>query len=266
MSEFSELWRARYGSAEAPAIDGLADFLQHRSVRDFDLGRPVSEELIAGLVAAAQSASTSSNLQLYSVVSIEDPDLRAQVNEHCSNQRQVALAPWFFGFFVDHHRLRHKLAELEISADSLDYADYFLMGVVDAALAAERMVVAAECLGLGVCYIGALRNNPVAIAQLLGMPSGLFGVFGLCIGYPDPAKPAAVKPRLSQDRIWFRDRYDAEAGIGDYDERMAAFFASEKQDPSVTWSARSGRRLEEKYMTRRQVVLNFLRDSGLLRR
>lgn len=265
MATFSELWAARFGVEASAPFENLASFLEHRSVRDYS-DAPVGEDLVATLIAAAQSASTSSNLQLYSIVSVEDPALRVQVNEHCSNQKQVASAPWFFGFFVDHHRLRHRLAELNIPADSLDYADYFLMGVVDAALAAERMVVAAESVGLGVCYIGALRNNPQAIAELLHLPSGLFGVFGLCLGYPQPDTAADVKPRLSQDRIWFRDRYEAEAGIGDYDERMAAFFASQKQDPNVTWSERSGRRLEEKYMTGRQAVLNFLRQAGLNRR
>lgn len=226
----------------------------------------VDESLIGALVAAAQSASTSSNLQLYSLVSVQNPTLRAKVNEHCGQQTQVANAPWFFAFCVDHHRLRERLAAIGMSGENLDYADYFLMGVVDAALAAERMVVAAESAGLGACYIGAMRNNPTAIAELLHLPPGVFAVFGLCLGYPDPAVPTSVKPRLAQSVIWHREVYRATEGIGDYDERMGAFYASQDQDPKITWSMRSGRRLDEKYMAGREWIAKFLQDSGLNRR
>ena len=72
-------WRARYG---APPPDGipadLAPFLRHRSIREFKDG-DVDAATVTGLVAAAQSAATSSNLQLWSLVSVRDPQRRAAI-------------------------------------------------------------------------------------------------------------------------------------------------------------------------------------------
>jgi nitroreductase len=68
----------------------------------------------------------------------------------------------------------------------------FLMAAIDTALAAQNAVVAAESLGLGTVYIGALRNQPERVAQVLGLPHKSFAVFGLCVGHADPEQPTGV--------------------------------------------------------------------------
>lgn len=263
--DFRTAWRLRYGSEPPGEVPELAPFLRHRSVRKY-ADREVPESLVAGLVAAAQSASTSSNLQLYSLVSVQDPALRAQVAQCCADQKQVHAAPWFFAFLADHHRLRRAALAVDEGAEGLDYLEFFLMAALDAALAAERMTVAAEAVGLGVCYIGALRNDPEGIARLLDLPTGVFGLFGLCIGYPAEGSSAEIKPRLPQEAIWFRDRYHAEAGLGDYDARMGEFYEAQQMKGEVTWSMRSGRRVDGRHMTGREVLLEWLRGRGFLRR
>lgn len=240
----------------------LAAFLSHRSVRTYT-PEALDRETRSALIATAQSASTSSNLHLWSVVDVADPDLRAKVNEHCSQQAQVVSAPWFLVFCADHHRLRSLAKERGESADALAYMDYFLMGVVDASLAAERLAVAAETLGYGVCYIGAIRNNPEAVAQLLHLPQHCFPVFGLCVGRPDPDHPTSVKPRPSQETMWFENRYPDAAEWGNYDERMAEFYASQGQNPDVSWTDRSLRRLEPRYMSGRDGNLPWLQNRDL---
>jgi len=81
------------------------------------------------------------------------------------------------------------------------------MAVIDAALAAERLVCAAESLGIGICYIGALRNDPDGVRAFFGLPEGVFGVFGLCLGWPAKGVEAEIKPRLAQEAVWFRETY-----------------------------------------------------------
>ncbi len=221
---------------------------------------------MAGLVAAAQSAATSSNLQLWTVVSVQDPARRAVVAELCAGQAQVRQAPWFLCFLADHHRLRRAAAEVGETALGLDYNEFYTMAVVDAALAAERMVCAAEGLGLGVCYIGALRNDVDGVAEVLGLPDGVVGLFGLCLGWPADGFDGAVKPRLPQASVWHRERYDPDAGIGDYDARMAAFYEAQGMKGDVTWSMRSGRRVDEHHLSGRERLLPFLRERGMDRR
>lgn len=257
---FDRAWRLRYGSDPPPTDEEFAPFLRHRSVRDY-ADRDISIETVQGLVAAAQSAATSSNLQLWSVVSVQDPERREAIARLCADQHQVHRAPWFFAFLVDHHRLRRAALAVGQEPTGLDFTEFFVMGVVDAALAAERMVCAAESLGMGVCYIGALRNDPDGVRALLELPEGTFGVFGLCLGWPAEDSTAAIKPRLRQEDVWFRETY-REAAPEEYDGRMRAFYESQNMKGDVTWRMRSGRRVDDHHLTGREVLKPWLHGQG----
>jgi hypothetical protein len=148
--------------------------------------------------------------------------------------------------------------------EGLPYTEFFTMAVVDAALAAERMVCAAESIGLGICYIGALRNDARAVKEVLDLPEGTFGVFGLCIGWPEEPIAAEIKPRLGQSAIWHRERYNHRVDVSEYDERMRAFYEEQKMKGDVTWSMRSGRRVDEHHMTGREILFDWLRGQGFL--
>lgn len=251
-------WERRYG-LDAPASgDAVSGFLRHRSVREYS-DQPVYEETISALIAAAQSAATSSSLQLWSVISVQDPDLRAQVALAAADQHQVYGAPWFFAFIVDLHRIAKVAESAGVDPAWLNYTEYEIMGIVDVSLAAERFVCAAESVGLGICYIGAMRNDPYRIQELLGLPEGTFCPFGLCVGYPAADSTAKIKPRLSQGSVWFRDRY-AEVDVSEYDERMRGFYEEQQMKGEVTWSMRSARRLTK--LTGREVLKAFMEKQG----
>ena len=253
-------WRARYGSDPPTDLPDLGTFLDHRSVRAYS-EREVPEATIQALVAAAQSASTSSNLQMWSVVSVQEPSRRAEIARLCGDQRQVRDAPWFLCFLADHHRLRHAAARRGEAAEGLGYTEFLLMATIDAALAAERMACAAESLGLGVCYIGALRNDPQGVREFLGLPDGVFGLFGLCLGYPTGVETG--KPRLGQAAVWFREAYDPAPDTDEYDARMRAFYESEGMRGDRVWSARSGQRVDRDHLTGREVLKDWLRGIGM---
>ncbi len=258
-----ESWRERYGEEPGQPLPAIDRFLSHRSVRKFD-SRPVDESIVAGLIAAAQSASTSSNLQLWSAISVQDPDRRKALAKLCADQKQVHEAPWFFAFLADHHRLSVAARELGIEPDGLDYMEFTIMAIVDAALAAERMVCAAEALGLGVCYIGALRNDPDGVKALLNLPEGTFGPFGLCLGYPAEEERGRIKPRFRQDAVWFRETYPADVPVDEYDARMAPHYAGRQLDTS--WSKHSATRVDGDHMTGREGLLAFLQKQGFAKR
>jgi nitroreductase len=257
-------WRLRYGS-EAGELPDLERFLSHRSVRNFS-AEPIPEATVVGLVAAAQSAATSSNLQLWSIVSVQDEDRRDKLADLCGNQEHVRSCGWFFAFLADIHRIRTAANAVGEAAEGLDYTEFFTMAVIDAALAAERMVCAAEALGLGICYIGGLRNDPQGVKELLDLPEGVFGVFGLCFGWPTEPNTAEIKPRLAQDAVWFKEQYAAKPSVEEYDERMKGFYVSQKMKTEATWSMRSGRRVDSSHLTGREVLKSWLQSQGFLRR
>jgi nitroreductase len=261
-----ESWAARYGTGKPPEIGSLIErFFAHRSVRRFS-DKPIDKGTMRALIAAAQSASTSSNLQLWSVISVQDPGNRRRVFELTAEQHHVANAPWFLAFFADHHRLRKAALEAGVNPNGLDYIEFFIMAVVDAALAAERLVCAAEHLGIGACYIGALRNNPYQIAELFKLPPGVFGIFGLTLGYPAETANPKIKPRLRQEAVWFEERYQEDVPIEDYDARMSEFYAREQMKDPGPWSQRSGIRVDEHHLTGRHVLKQFLDEAGFNKR
>jgi len=258
----AEAWKLRFGATPSGLPD-LGRLLSHRSVRSYR-DEDIPEETVQGLIGAAQSAATSSNLQLWSVISVQDAARREEIARLCDNQRQVREAPWFLAFFADHARLHAAAAAVGEEAKGLDYMEFLLMATIDASLAAERLVCAAEQMGLGICYIGALRNDPAAVKEFFGLPARTFGVFGLCLGWPKEPLPA-IKPRLRSEAIWHRETYRSDIAdeILEYHERMAAFYEAEKMRGDVNWSMRSGRRVDEHHLTGRERIRAFLDEQGM---
>jgi nitroreductase len=259
---FDEAWRERFGFEPPTPADLLGPFYMHRSVRNYS-SQPVEEDLVASLIGAAQSAATSSNLQMWSVISVQDPSRREQLAELCAGYEYVRKSPWFFAWLADHHRLRHAASEVGKEAAGLSYTEFLIMAVIDAALAAERFVCAAESLGLGICYIGALRDHPDQVKDLLGLPEGVFGVFGMCLGWPAEPLTAHIKPRLNPEAIWFREQYDPNPHVEAYNGRMREFYESENMKGNVTWSMRSARRVGRHQLTGREVLKSWLASQGM---
>lgn len=217
--------------------------LARRSVRSF-LPDPVDDDHLDALVAAAQSAPTSSNLQAWSVVAVRDPGRRARLAELAAGQQFVAQAPLVLVWLADLGRHRRLADKHDRPLAGADHLESTFLGFLDATLAAQNAIVAAASLGLGSVCVGAIRNHPEEVAAELGLPPGTFAVFGLAVGWPDPSEQADVKPRLPRSAVLHREQYDvgaADAGIGDYDQRLAAYDARFGRDG--TWSERVLRRL-----------------------
>lgn len=225
--------------ADAPHTlwnDTIAQILAHRSVRAY-LPDALPEHTVETLVAAAQSASSSSNLQVWSVVAIADPDKRQRLAALAGGQKHIEEAPLILLWVADLARAQRLADDAGEPSEGFDFLESYTVAVVDAALAAQNAVLAAESLGLGTVYIGALRNHPEEVAAIAGLPPRAFVVFGLVVGRPDPALPAAVKPRLPQSVVLHREAYALESQIepiARYDEAARAFQNEQGQSP-VGW-------------------------------
>ncbi|MGY2029859.1 NADPH-dependent oxidoreductase [Nocardia gipuzkoensis] len=211
---------------------------EHRSVRRY-LSDPVSDATLRLLISAAQSAPTSSNLQVWSVIAVRDPQRKARLAALAGDQAHIVQAPVLLVWTADFARLRQLAADRSAPLEGADYLESSYVGFIDAALAAQNAVVAAESLGLGTVYIGALRNKPEEVAAELGLPPQVFAVFGLVVGHPDPAEDARVKPRLPQEAVLHRETYDLaaqRAHVAEYETRIAEFYA--EQQLSHSWTER----------------------------
>lgn len=265
-----DLLHQRYGQPPEIHLDQvwpsqLNTLLAHRSVRAYQ-SHPLPQGTLELLVAAAQSAASSSNLQTWSVVAVEDPDRKARLADIAGGQDHIRQAPLLLVWLVDLARLAHVAVQQRLPHAGLDYLEMFLMAAVDASLAAQNAVVAAESLGLSTVYIGALRNNPVAVAAELGLPPRTFGVFGLCVGYADGETLPAIKPRLPQAAVLHHEQYDllgqAEA-ISAYNTTMAEFYAQQGMAIDGSWTQHSIHRVADAEALRNRAHLhNILPQLG----
>ncbi|MBD2207147.1 NADPH-dependent oxidoreductase [Calothrix sp. FACHB-1219] len=248
MPNFTELLHHRYGTssvnAELPENDFISSLLSHRSIRAY-LPDALPSGTLETLVAAAQSASTSSNLQTWSVIAVEDPSRKEKLSQLANNQAHIRQSPLFLVWLADLARLSNLAESRGLPHEGLDYLEMFLMAAIDAALAAQNAVVAAESLGLGTVYIGALRNKPEEVAEVLGLPKQVFAVFGLCVGYSDRAVETAIKPRLPQTTVLHRETYKpaSEEDIAVYNQAMQAFYKSQKMNIPGDWTEHSAKRV-----------------------
>ncbi len=258
----------RYGADAAPAAGEFNEVVRcliaHRSVRAY-LPDALPPGTIETLVAAAQSAATSSNMQTWSVIAVEDAGRRARLAEVANGQVHIVQAPLFLVWLADVSRLERVAAAHNRVLENRDYLETFVVAAMDAALAAQNAVVALESMGLGGVYIGALRNNPERVAAELGLPPRVMPMFGLCVGYPDPAKPAAIKPRLPQSIILSQERYapkDEMAQVARYDEKLAAFSRAQGMG-DVNWTGRILTRFADiKGMSGRERMRSMMKALG----
>jgi nitroreductase len=141
------------------------------------------------------------------------------------------------------------------------FTEQFIISTVDAALYAQNVVIAAESAGLGICYIGAVRNDPAQVTALLNLPKNVYPVFGLCLGYPD--QNPEPKPRLPISVVLKENSYDSneeDSQIKDYDEVVRAYYAMRSGNPkSQSWSEQMKGLLEKES---RPHMRNYLTQQG----
>ncbi|MBM3151719.1 MAG: NADPH-dependent oxidoreductase [Chloroflexi bacterium] len=200
-----------------PTIDLIR---QHASVRHFKPD-PVPVLLIETIASAAQRASSSSNMQPYSIVAVTDAARRERLAHLCGDQAHVREAPLFLAFIADLARL-HRICEMRGVAQVTNYAENFLVACMDAVIAAQNAALAAESLGLGICYIGSIRNNPQEVIDMLALPPLTFPVTGMTVGWP--AKPPRTRPRLPLRAVLHWEKYnpDQDEALHEYDQAMLA--------------------------------------------
>ncbi len=245
---------------------------KHASVRRYK-DEPVARHLVEEIVVAGQRASTSSNMQCYSVIVVEDRDRRHKLAQLCGNQAHIRQAPVFMAWCADLSRLErvcHRRGYEQVSEN----VESFLVSAVDVALVMQNAALAAESMGLGMCYIGAIRNNPREVIRLLSLPELVFPVSGMTLGWP--AVDPKVRPRLPLQAILHWEKYDTDGeveAIREYDKAMIAtgIYAGRQvgsqagamEPEEYGWSEHTARRVSRAVRTD---LRQILAEQGLLLR
>jgi FMN reductase (NADPH) len=222
---------------------------EHRSIRSFqDIA--LSADQIEWIVKSAQAASTSSFVQAYSIIGVKDRKRKSKLARLAGNQAYVAENGHFFVFCLDLHRLQVS-AQMEGIQDvdmqeSLSSTELYTVGVIDAALAAQNASIAAESMGLGICYIGGLRNHLYEVSSLLKIPDYVVPLFGLCVGHIDYRTDK--KQRLPMQAIYHEEEYMS-------DEEMRNYLHDYNQDIVAYYKQRTAGKREDRWT---QMMANIL--------
>jgi nitroreductase len=244
------LINARYGDGGPvgllPLTPVIELMLRHKSVRHY-LDKPLPDGALEALIAAGQSAATSSNMQPISVVAVTDPARRKRFAQAASGQGFVAEAPVILCFVLDHARPTRVGAATHADLWAIPLVEKFLSAATDVAIFAQNVLLAAQSMGLAGCYIGNLRNDPEFIAHELGLPERAVVLFGMALGYEAP-NTTAVRPRLPQSIVLHHEQYSTEgeaAALAQYDDTVMAHEVAQGR-PRDTWSARHKARYANK--------------------
>lgn len=178
----------------------------HRSVRNFEAGRTIPDELIERLVRAATRASTVGNMQLYSIVVTQaDSPVFSKLGPCHFNQPAATGAGLLATFCADVHRFS-RWCELRDAEPGYDNLQWFVNAAIDALLASQNFALEAEANGLGICYLGTTTYNAAEIVRILRLPRGVVPVTTLAVGYPaEPLPP--LTDRLPLEAVLHRDTY-----------------------------------------------------------
>ncbi|MCE0493207.1 oxygen-insensitive NADPH nitroreductase [Vibrio salinus] len=232
--------------------------MKHRSIRKFkEDSIPASD--LEKIIQAGISASSSSLLQVVSVIWVTDKEKRLKLADYAGGQPYVASAAEFLVFCIDYHR--HFELNPKIHSD---YMELTLIGAVDAGIMAQNCLLAAESMGLGGVYIGGLRNQIEKVDELLELPKHCAVLFGMCLGYPD--QDPQLKPRLPQRVIFHENAYqplDKEA-VSQYDETIRGYYQTRTENSKISgWSEEATAKLEKES---RPYILNYLNSKELAKR
>lgn len=232
---------------------------QHVSVRDFKTD-PLSSDIKEQLLIAARSGSSSNFVQATSIIEITDFDIRERLATISKSDAYVKNTGTFYMFIADLHRHANLLKQAEMPLTSVANTEALIVSIVDTTIAAENMAIAAESLGLGICFIGGIRNDLFAVRDLLHLPDYTVPLFGLTIGIPNVKNE--IKPRLPQKNTVFENYYDEQAAtdLSGYDLQMARYYTDRTtHQQSTNWTDKM---LEFFKEPRRPDVADFIKEQG----
>jgi FMN reductase (NADPH) len=241
----------------------IETILNHRSIRKFE-ERALSQEQVETIVECAQAASTSSFIQAYSIIGIKDPEMKKSLAEIAGNQAYVESNGHLFIFCADLHR-HEVIAEMEDQdvTTSLQSTEKFMVGLIDATLAAQNAVLAAESMGLGACYIGGIRNNLEAVCSLLHIPKRVIPLFAVVVGYPN--QQVDKKPRLPLHHVYHEETYQRssetyKSQLQAYDQEISSYYLERTNGKrNDTWSAQMANMLKA---PKRMYMKEFIEKKG----
>lgn len=157
--------------------------LNHRTIRKYK-NQPVDDALLNEILTAGTRASTTGNMQVYSIVVTRDEQMKEKLAPTHFGQPVFKQAPVSLTFCADFNRF-NKWCRQRDAEPGYDNFQSFVAAAIDALLVAQNVCIAAESKGLGMCYLGTVTYNADKIIDILKLPKGVVPVATVTLGWPD---------------------------------------------------------------------------------
>lgn len=166
-----------------PSPQSLLNLLKtRRSIRRYRPD-PVPDEMVEQLLEAGRWAPSASNRQPWEFIVVRDEAIRRQVAQHAAF------------YFIKWAHVEEAPLLIVLCGDARNPA-YRRYLHEDIGLAGAQIMLQAEALGLGTCWIGALHRK--AVAGILKIPGHLEIVGLLTVGFPAEDPPPTPRKRLAE--------------------------------------------------------------------
>jgi nitroreductase len=202
-------------------MDKISDILlNRRTIRKYkhDL---VAESLLNKVLNQACRASTTGNMQVYSIIITRDEEKKRELAPCHFNQKMVSEAPVVLTFCADFNRF-DRWCTLRKAVPGYDNFLSFMTAAIDAVIVAQTLCIAAEAKGLGICYLGTTTYMARKIIEVLKLPAGVVPVTTITLGWPDET-PEQVD-RLPIEAVLHYETYS------DYSDGTIAEYYREKEE------------------------------------
>jgi nitroreductase len=191
--------------------------LNHRSIRKYK-SDPIDESLLNDILLAGTRASTTGNMQVYSIIVTTDQEIKNQLSPCHFNQPMVKQAPIILTFCADFNRFNKWCLQRKAKPGYDNFLSFFT-AAIDALLVAQNVCIAAEEEGLGICYLGTTTYTADKIIDILKLPKGVVPVTTVVLGYPD--ETPELTDRLPLASVLHQEVYQ-DYSEGDIDQIYAA--------------------------------------------
>lgn len=237
------------------------------SIRKFQ-DKDIDNNILIDLLESAFRASTTGNMQLYSVIITKDKSKKEQLAPSHFCQPAFMNAPVILTFCADYNRF-NKWCEARKTDPGSDNILSLTSAALDAIIAAQTFCVAAEAKGLGICYLGTTTYNASQIAETLSLPKFVVPIVTLSVGYPDEAPKQTDRLNVG-DLVHFETYKDYTnsdieriyAPKESLPENIAFVKENEKQNLAQVFAEVRYKRADNEAFSKS--LISFLRKQGFL--
>ncbi len=205
-------------------METIKTLLDHKTIRNYK-STPIDDAVLNEILQAGFRASTTGNMQVYSIIVSKDEAKRKALCKLHFGQKMVEQAPVLLTFCADFNRF-NKWCRQRDAAPGYDNFLSFFTAAIDALLVSQNVAVAAEAHGLGICYLGTTTYQADKLVDFFKLPKGVVPVTTLVVGYPDEDPVQA--DRLPAEGVIHHETY------GDYTQEDIDRIYQEKEGLPLT--------------------------------